>query len=179
MPDWKNMQDIAPDVRRQIEKSRIRLMEDDDPAWHRIRNDYGFRPNCVRESYDWIRLPQPSRTFLLAGGPWDEAQETLVNSFFVRLGIRELYALDWQHDCFVFSPGEKIPLGFQFNDSIRDFMVYFPEYYPNGDYHFFTDPEWKYGMYGHPWLREMAVTGGELIRLFEENAGKLGLKPKK
>jgi hypothetical protein len=58
-------------------------------------------------------------------------------------------------------------------------MVYFPSYYPNGDYYFFGDAEWKYGLFGHPWLNEIIVSGEELIRLFEENSQALGITAKK
>jgi hypothetical protein len=47
--------------------------------------------------------------------------------------------------------------------------VYFPTYYPNGDYYFFFDKEWKYGLFGHPWRNQIIVIGKELIDMFEKN----------
>ena len=38
-------------------------------------------------------------------------------------------------------------------DRVRDCTVYFPEYYPDGDYHFFVSKEWSFGLYGHPWKK--------------------------
>ena len=45
--------------------------------------------------------------------------------------------------------------------------VYFPSYYPNGDYHFFIDKDWSFGMFGHPWKQEIVVWGKELIEMFD------------
>ena len=100
--------------------------------WDRVYQDFGFRPAETA----WLKLPEPNRKYR-AAGVWTEAQEKTVNSIFAGLGIENMYALDWQHDCFVFSPQENIPCGFSYYDAERDCNVYFPSYYPDGDYFFF------------------------------------------
>ncbi len=87
-----------------------------------------------------------------------------------------MYALDWKSDCFLFNPNERIPTGFEFYDDSRNCNVYFPEYYPDGDYHFFVSKDWALGLYGHPWRKELIVTGEELILAIEKNLTELGLK---
>ena len=61
-------------------------------------------------------------------------------------------------------------------DSDRKCQVYFPTYYPNGDYHFFVDKEWKYGLFGHPWKHEIVVMGEKLIEMFEKEKVRLEFK---
>ena len=90
-----------------------------------------------------------------------------------------MFALDWQHDSFHFYPKEHIRAGFQYHDYIRDCDVYFPSYWPDGDYHFFVDKDWKYGLVGHPWKREIKVMGHELVDLFKSQAFELGIKESK
>ena len=64
-----------------------------------------------------------------------------------------------------------------FNDTIvnRKCTVYFPTYYPNGDYHLFFDSDWKYGIFGNPWKKEIIVMGKNLIEKFESNKTNLNI----
>lgn len=96
-----------------------------------------------------------------------EQQEKIINSIFCGVNAKEMYALDWQHDCFLYNPCEEIPLDYWFYDTERDCNVYFPSYYPNGDYHFFVSFDWSIGLYGHPWKREIMVAGEKLIQEFD------------
>lgn len=87
-----------------------------------------------------------------------------------------MYALDWNHDCFEFSPMEDISMNYNYYDSDRQCQVYFPTYYPDGDYYFFFDGTWNYGIFGQPWRNEIIIMGKELIKRFEKNKEKLGLE---
>ncbi|MBQ1720703.1 MAG: DUF2716 domain-containing protein, partial [Lachnospiraceae bacterium] len=40
----------------------------------------------------------------------------------------------------------------------------------------FFDKEWKYGLLGHPWRKEIIVIGKELISKFEDNKKVLDLR---
>ena len=51
---------------------------------------------------------------------WTEEQESMINSFFEALVAGEMFALDWQHDCFSFSPKEHIPYEFEYYDDERN-----------------------------------------------------------
>ena len=55
----------------------------------------------------WIRVPGKSSIYH-KDSPWTEEQENLINSFLEELVDEEIYALDWQHDCFLFSPQEHL-----------------------------------------------------------------------
>lgn len=53
--------------------------------------------------------------------------------------------------------------------------MYFPTYYPNGDYHLFFDPDWNYGIFGNPWKKEIIIMGKILIEKFESNKTNLNI----
>ena len=99
----------------------------------------------------------------------------LIKEFAAQVGLTKLVKQIFKTN----DPAEEIPLYYSYQDDQRQCMVYFPSYYPNGDYYFFGDAEWKYGLFGHPWLNEIIVSGEELIRLFEENSQALGITAKK
>ena len=137
--------------------------------WDKVYDEYGF--HLSEEA--WLSLPQPYKKYRLSA-LWTEEQEKLVNGIFMRL-CPEMYALDWQHDCFTFSPSEEIPPDTWYYDAERDCNVYFPCYYPNGDYHFFLSADWYYGLFGHPWREEIYVMGDALIQAFEAAKDQLNL----
>ena len=146
----------------------------EDMLCDKISKEYKFSPAFEKAPYPWIQLPMPCRSFPLTT-VWNEEQEALVNSFFVQLGVSDLKALDWQHDCFSYDPGNFSRLVREYHDDERNCNVYFPSFFPDGDYHFFLDQDGKYALYGHPWLNEIVVYGQELIELFEANKESLGL----
>lgn len=148
--------------------------ETENKLWNRIDQEYQFSPAFEKTPYPWIQIPAPCWSFSLKT-VWDDEQEALVNSFFEQLGVSELNVLDWQHDCFSFCPNAFGTLVKEYHDDERNCNVYFPSYYPNGDYYFFVDQDGKYALFGHPWLHEIVVYGQELIDLFEENKRALEL----
>jgi hypothetical protein len=142
--------------------------------WDKVFIDYSFSPS-IDGPRMWLRPKGTFQTYKL-GQIWEEEQEAIVNTIFCKVIGEEMYALDWQHDCFLFDPNERIPPGFQYYDSQRACNVFFPEYYPNGDYHFFVSKDWSSGLYGHPWRKELIVAGEDLILAIEKNLAELGLK---
>lgn len=67
-----------------------------------------------------------------------------------------LFALDWQHPSYRFSPREvggrgqpDWPLG--------------P--YPDGDYFVFLSEDFRFGSFGHPWEHSLCLFGEELLEL--------------
>ena len=43
---------------------------------------------------------------------------------------------------------------------------------------FFISKDWNFGLYGHPWKKELIVVGEDLIFAIEKNCAELGLKRK-
>lgn len=148
-----------------------------DEIWNKICDDFHFCPYCKIAPEEWILLPMHHKKYHLNGSlAFTEKQEEIINSIFCRVNAKDMYALDWQHDCFIYNPCEKIPLDYWFYDTERNCNVYFPSYYPNGDYHFFVSFDWLIGLYGHPWKREIMVVGEELIQEFDKVQDILNIK---
>ena len=118
--------------------------------WNKLYNEYKFTPK-IHGQFEWIKIPIENKTYH-KDTPWSDEQEHLINSFLEELVSDKMYAFDWQHDCFTF-----------------------PTYYPNGDYHLFFDSDWKYGIFGNPWKKEIIVMGKNLIEKFESNKTNLNI----
>lgn len=138
-----------------------------DDIWNKICGDFHFNPVYKDCPESWILLPMPHKKYYL-NSVFTEEQEKIINSIFCRVNPKDMYALDWKHDCFIYNPCEKISLYYWFYDTERDCNVYFPSYYPDGDYHFFASLDWSMGLYGHPWKSEIIVVGERLIQEFDE-----------
>ena len=139
--------------------------------WDKIHQDYAFSA----QNEKWL-CPDTDYAVYRFRSYWNEQQEATVNQILCRAVGGEMYALDWQHDCFTFDPNENIPTGFRYYDSERDVNVYFPTYYPDGDYCFFIAKDWSAGLFGHPWRKELIVTGKRLIAEIEKHCAELDLE---
>ena len=146
-----------------------------DRIWDFIKQDFHFTPSMDQHKAAFA-FPMRAACFGLKR-LWDDRQEETVNGIMMSLfPEEELYALDWQHDCFTFRPNEQIPPHFHYYDSQRDTQVYFPTYYPDGDYHFFVDKSFSEGLFGHPWQQKLYVIGRRVIRAFWEKRQELDLE---
>ena len=135
--------------------------------------------NDVKERFNYpndFNCTEQYKTFKAA--LWNEEQEHTVNEIFKHISKEEIYALDWQHDCFIFNPHENIPVNTEWYDESRDCNVYFPTYYPDGDYYAFVSTDYSYGLFGYPWENEIYIVGNKLIELFEEHKTELALSDK-
>ncbi len=138
-----------------------------DEIWNKICDDFHFHPSFQPDPKPWILLPMTHKKYHL-NGVFTEEQEKIINSIFCRVNAKDMYALNWCHDCFIYNPCEEIPLGYFFYDTERNCNVYFPSYYPNGDFYFFASFDWSIGLYGHPWRNEIIVAGEKLIQEFDK-----------
>lgn len=141
--------------------------------WDKINEDFSFYPS-VNSRKKWLKPDGVFQKYKIEK-IWDEWQEAIINTILCDVIGEEMYALDWQHDCFLFDPNEKIPAGYLYHDSERNCNLFFPEYYPQGDYHFFVSKDWRFGLYGHPWRKELIVVGEKLISEIEKYRDELGL----
>lgn len=138
--------------------------------WNKINTEYQFAPS----SENWLNLPAPNKKYHI-NKLWSDTQEKLVNNILQSINQSKMYALDWQHDCFVFDPRENIPLDYWYYDESGDCNVFFPSYYPNGDFYFFISMDWNMGLFGHPWKSEIYVMGEKLIKAFDSMKKELDL----
>lgn len=142
-----------------------------ESIWSKIYKEFKFQPSSDTKPF---QFQIPYKVYKLKT-IWNDRQETMVNNIFKQITNDEIYALDWQHDCFEYNPNEEIPSDYHYFDEERDCEVYFPSYYPNGDYYFFIAKDWSYGMLGHPWKEEIYVFGKELIDSFDEKRKELSI----
>lgn len=156
----------------------MKIMSDGEykEVWDRFDALFHFWPSCSDGEEPFVF--NMSYTAYKLTEYWNEEQEAIVNDIFMQMSPSDIYALDYQHDCFIFNPGEEIAAERKWpgwHDAERDCQVYFPSYYPDGDYHFFASKDFSYGMLGHPWKGVIYVFGNRLAELFERNRDSLGL----
>lgn len=137
-----------------------------------IEQRMGFDPQRA----NWLDLPWDHVIYKhYEYGTWNSNQELLVNSMFERIFTKSMYAIDWHHDFFEYEPSEEIALNYYVYDNNRCCNVYFPSYYPNGDYFFFLDSNYEFGLLGNPFWGELVVYGDELIYQFDSYQQELGI----
>lgn len=157
------------------DKMKVILGEHINQIWDIIDRDFHFRPSIDVDTASFA-FPVHAACFRLKS-VWDDRQEAIVNGIMMDLFPEEaLYALDWQHDCFLFSPKEQIPPNYRYYDKERKCQVFFPTYYPDGDYHFFVDTNFRAGLFGHPWQEKIYVIGSRLICAIKEKQQELDLE---
>lgn len=90
---------------------KMRILDDRemDAAWRFLNKNFKFNPS-VNSSMAPFQINQPHKVFELLAY-WNEAQEKIVNGIFRSFGCRDILALDWEHDCFLFNPFEEIQYG--------------------------------------------------------------------
>ena len=141
-----------------------------DEIWNRITKEYKFYPS-VDKTFEF----NIENVCYRLNTHWSVEQEKIVNDIFKNISNDDLYALDWQHDCFEYNPNDNLELDYHYYDNDRDVEVYFPSYYPNGDYHLFLSKNWSYGMFGHPWNKEIYIFGEKIINGFQKKEDDLNI----
>ena len=133
-------------------------------AWTGFESRFGFRASMSPDQWPAIKEPAESLTFDLSPvfeheGPRFAAAEDALNAEALRAFVgalpdEPLYALDWRHPTYRFSPAR-----FALNPN--------PEWkvpvFPNGDYYAFFTSDFTTGTFGHPWEQSLCVIGERLI----------------
>ena len=141
--------------------------------WKQIYRKYKFNPTTDKTVIPF-KLKSKHVCYKL-NSYWTPEQEKIVNEIFEKMSDKDIYALDWQSDGFEYNPKENIELFFNYYDEERNCQVYFPSYYPDGDYHMFISKDWSYGMLGHPWRDEIYIFGEQLIKEFANKESELNI----
>lgn len=154
----------------------MRVLNEDEAneVWRNIYTNFHFAPS-IDTSIIPFKINMPYRVFALEKY-WSDEQEKTVRDIMIRAGISEAYALDWQHTCFRFSTSEEIPAGANWYDTQHSCQVFFPSFYPDGDYHFFMNLDLSEGFLGHPWRKELWVLGEKAISAFDTFKNELNLR---
>ena len=136
--------------------------------WDRIDREFNFVPSISKFSSFYI--PHPFITYNISDyfedvvdvNIYDDLEKKALDSFKEITLIDEyIMALDWQHECYWVNPH----LEFK-RDEFGEWTI---PIFPNGDYYFFIQKDFKWGFLGHPWERSITIFGNELINAFENH----------
>ncbi len=154
----------------------------------RILTELRFKPNAKYRGHSLLwwkrpfRLPKPWAVYALDEASQEQIEQTkdAVKGCFLAVTApgERLCALDWQHGAFLFDPrkdAEQQSLR-QVDENGELRTVAFPFYFPDGDYYFFLDEDFRFGYLGHPWRKEVWVFGEKLLPEIARIAPALGWK---
>ncbi|NMH74024.1 DUF2716 domain-containing protein [Bacillus sp. RO2] len=143
-----------------------------DQIWDRIYRDIKFEPSL--SNFPSFQVPYPFITYNISdyfGGSadldaYDDLEENALDAFIETTLVDEyILALDWQHECYWVNPR----LEFE-KDEFGEWTI---PIFPNGDYYFFIQKDFKWGYLGNPWERSITIFGKELINAFEKHKPKM------
>ena len=160
-----------------------------DKVWDRVDSEFNFNPSMVNNL--------PPFTFSIPVNVYDISHSNLYKDDEKLIDIMKtifvdcmgnddfMYALDWQHTCFRYNPriadNFEYPVFVKYDVPIKNehvnwegYNVYFPTFYPNGDYYFFIAKDFSWGYLTHPWLKKAWVFGDCLMKEMKNNMLKLG-----
>ena len=156
--------------------------EEEKAVWDIINSEFHFNPSGKADKT--FTFPFEVNCYDIDYQKCDnnpEFDEIVKNIFRECMGNDEwMYALDWQHTCFHYNPRVKDENEYPvFHEDKRydgdGYEIYFPEFYPNGDFYFFIAKDLSWGWLGHPWKAKVWIYGKNLRNLIEKNAERLGL----
>lgn len=143
-------------------------------VWDRVYKELGFKPG-MRESVPF----EIHKSYTVYGiGNMTEPQidklEAVGKEIFARISPGRIYALDWHHSAFLYDPGNPDEQKSIVTDEENGYYEYFPSFYPDGDYYFFIDENFNFGLLGHPWRQEIWIFGEPLLAEFKKVYAELG-----
>ncbi|MGF7036138.1 hypothetical protein J2T17_007189 [Paenibacillus mucilaginosus] len=131
-------------------------------VWDKFYESFNFSPSVHTKDWPSFALPTPYLTYKLTDyidSDLDELEEKCVSSLRAITEPSEyIYALDWQHESFFYNP--------HLEKGAANWIISF---YPDGDYYFFLQKDFRWGYLEHPWEHTITLFGTELIRQFEIN----------
>ena len=145
--------------------------------WDKIENDFGFNPNFYliknNKSNEIFNIKHlPFKIFKISNNCYEnELWQNKINNILKKINS-DMYALNWQHDGFLFNPNQNISLTQCYENN-------FPTYYPDGDYYLFISKDFSQGIFNIPGFNFtnacMFVFGNILIEEFTKHKKELQL----
>lgn len=146
--------------------------EEDENVWDKVDQEFKFEPSVSK--FPGFHLPQPFRTYDVSNyfgtsvdiDAHDDLEIKVLNAFQELTSTDEfLLALDWQHECFWINPFHEFPK--------NEFGEWPIPLFPDGDYYFFIEKNFRWGYLGHPWERSISIFGFDLIAAIENHKPKM------
>lgn len=141
-------------------------------VWDRVYKQLSFKPTVDTQVTPFV-IKEPHIVFEIDGS-YDRINPLAIFDAFKNCLApgEQMYALDWHHTCYLFDPRKAEDIASPFiEDPCRlggGYFEYFPPFYPDGDYYFFIDEQFRFGYLGHPWRKEVWIFGESLIAEFDE-----------
>lgn len=147
-------------------------------VWDRVYRELGFAPG-MRETRPFdIKVPHAVYGIDKMTEAQADRMENTAKEVFARITDGKMYALDWQHSALLYDPRDPEEQQDFWVDDERyiggGYNVYFPSFYPDGDYYFFIAEDFSFGWLGHPWRREVWIFGEKLLPEIESVYKDLG-----
>lgn len=148
-------------------------------VWNHVYKELHFFPNSITDksnpkySIPPFKINKPHVVFDISH-TCDHNFNNLIKNAFINASAPSghMYALDWQHSAFLFNPRNDDEQKSKWIENDNHFgggyNAYFPDFYPDGDYYFFIDEDFRFGYLGHPWRKEVWIFGESLIDEFEK-----------
>jgi len=167
------------------------ILKDDEyeKVWNKVYSDFKFSPSTKKNICPFTFKTSVDIYDISTSLIWHDNAETNEK---IRLAFVEcindddyMYALDWQHTSFRYNPRIidrfEYPVFVKYEIPIKSesalwdgYNVWFPTFYPNGDYYFFIAKNFTWGYFTHPWLKKAYVFGSCLRRGFKKFANEIG-----
>ncbi|MFJ7826656.1 DUF2716 domain-containing protein [Psychrobacillus sp. NPDC096623] len=139
-----------------------------EKVWNKIYDELKFEPSTT--DFPSFKVPSPFITYdvSLYFGESEDLDAFVDLEEKVLLVFQEItskdeyiYALDWQHECYLINSHLDFPK--------NEFDEWTVPIFPDGDYYFFFHKDFQWGYLGHPWERTITVFGKDLIKMFEKH----------
>ena len=160
----------------------------DKEIWSLVYKKLNFYPSSECRGHSFDVFPQPfkindSYSVYAIENMTDEQCDLLdetIRSILINVTKtgQKIYALDWHHSSFLYDPRNISEQQSCWVNDVRyennGYYAYFPEFYPDGDYYFFIEENFRFGYLGHPWRQEIWIFGPEFMEEIEKAHQKLG-----
>ncbi len=128
--------------------------------WDRFYEIFNFNPSIYKRNWPSFKEPSPFITYDISNNyddsVLDEWYEISLKVMKECTGEEEfIYALDWQHESYLFNPHLDKPIG-----------RWTIEPFPDGDYYIFLPKDFRWGILTHPWEETICIFGKDLLDSF-------------
>ncbi|WP_445486889.1 DUF2716 domain-containing protein [Niallia sp. 03133] len=142
-----------------------------DLLWEIVVTKFNFRPSIKKRRFFMpYQVPKPFITYDISSYFENTAADTIMDDLenktlevFMECTMlnEKIYALDYQHPGYEFDPRKTMD-----RDEFNEWIV---PIFPNGDYYFFFQKNFEWGILGHPWREEMMIFGEKLIDSYKKH----------
>ncbi|MFP3875444.1 DUF2716 domain-containing protein [Bacillus paralicheniformis] len=138
---------------------------ENDKVWTKVNRVVKWKPGlqCSR-----MKPPTPYIVYDVSAGFKEDGrfladlEEKMIGVFKACTDpLETMYALDWRHEGYMFRPHGQLP-----KDEYGDWPV---PIFPNGDYYFFFQRDFEWGVLGDPWRQTMTLYGEKLLDHIEHH----------